>query len=232
MHQFVYFIPNVVFNDENQQEQIIASAGLSDRFPGGRAGRMAGKGPNDKPGFFFARDSTCCSYKPDLQTWSGPFGPGGYWIGYRTDAPPGPEDLARDKQFKGHWVELADGNGWLIPAASMAPCTMVMKDGAVEMKPQAMRQKLWAIVEENRDLFWGTEKDGKYEPGEGIEGPKVMGIAAILLGANYLISRSPEEELSVLGLISTENNEEVIQALFDMPNLLARAQKKTEASEA
>ena len=232
MRQFVYFIPDVVFGDENQQEQILESAGLSDRFPGGRGGRMAGKGPNGENGFFFARDSTCCSYKPDEQTWSGPFGKGGYWIGFRTDAPPGPEDLARAKQYKGHMVELADGNEWLIPAASMAPCVMVMKDGAVEMKPQAMREKLWAIVEENRDLLWGTEKDGKYKEGEGIDAPVVMGIAATCLGANYLISLSPEEELSALGLITTGNNEEMIQALFDMPNVLVRAQKKTEASEA
>lgn len=234
MRQFVYFVPDVVFGSENQQEQIFDAAGLSDRFPGGRAARLAGKGPNDKQGFFFARESIGCKYRPDEQTWSGPFGTGGYWIGFRTDAPPGPGDLARGEQVNGSIRELQDGNAWLIPCARLAPTGFVVVENKLQIQSLEKHQRLWAHVEWLCDRFnkdTGVFELDVAEPDEGSDSAEARNAAMVkfierasdILATNYLVSADPNQETSALRLFTSDNLFGIFFALMDMG-----AEKKTD----
>lgn len=57
----------------------------------------------------------------DKQTWyeapaSVEHEKGRYWLGWYTDHPPAPADLAMTEQYGGGWVQLGDNREWLIPA--------------------------------------------------------------------------------------------------------------------
>ena len=46
---------------------------------------------------------------------------GRFYFGHEPNRPVTPTDLARRKQFAGHWRQLADGQNWVIPVASKLP---------------------------------------------------------------------------------------------------------------
>ncbi|HEY0982673.1 hypothetical protein [Schlesneria sp.] len=64
-------------------------------------------------------------YFPDRQRWiEGP----GYQIGFWTDSPCAPADLARPSLFPGYEIELGDGHKWRVPCAADLPTTLRMVD--------------------------------------------------------------------------------------------------------
>lgn len=213
MGQFIYFIPG----QTNDTGNVVADAGLADRVGDNRCA-SGGQGPDGAAGVFVSPNSTTAFYKPDEQTWSGTFGDAGYWIGFARDDRPGPADLVRPRQMRGALVELLDGNEWLIPAAVHAPCSLTQKNGQVVQTPLELSQRLWAIITDIGPQFLKPES-------EGLLFVDCLPVVAELLAVNYRVSPDPEQEVSALELISTDNVNAVLLALMD---LSPEAEKKTE----
>lgn len=63
-------------------------------------------------------DAPAGLYEPNKQTW---IAQSGWKLGWYTERPPRPVDLARAEQFGGHAVILGDGHEWMVCRALMAP---------------------------------------------------------------------------------------------------------------
>lgn len=63
-------------------------------------------------------------YEPNAQTWKPIKGEDdiAYWIGWYTDAKPGPMQLARQHGLGGRSVRLADGQEWIVPVVYLVNC--------------------------------------------------------------------------------------------------------------
>lgn len=172
----------------------------------------------------------------------------GYWVGFERDAPPGPEELARQKQLAGHWVELADGKRWLAPVARLP----IGEEGVPALprvvKLGADRAKTMTVVASHRWLwdeacaFWdewaavcdeaAPQREEFTWVARSTEGRIVTRIdscfdlACRALAVNYRLGPA---EVSVLGLVTSENAADVPLALVDWPSDVELA-KKAEAS--
>lgn len=222
MGQLIYFIPVDVATQVTSE--VLADVGLSDRFPVEDINKTRGKGPGDVDGWLIARGQASPLYKPDQQTWVGPFGK--YHIGFNNDDRPAPADLQRGKLLTGQWVELLDGNKWLVPTARQAPCAMVFEGGGTKYEPLEVARKLLALAEEMAPICCGTEGDGT------ATNERLGRIAAECLSVNYFISDDPEQELSALRLLSTENLRDILYALIDMRSIQDAAEEAAKGSDA
>lgn len=163
----------------------------------------------------------------------------GLWIGW-AGTPPGPEQLARPKQLRGHWVDLADGRPWLTPVAR----------GWVEEDEQLR----WYIALPRRST---CDPAGAWQPGPVVEryaglwalgerwlpfrlavatgsldaAPDILPVgygelhdaAAAALGENYRIGKA---ECAALGLLTEEAAWAVLDAVCDWPTRLEWLKKK------
>lgn len=135
MASFLLFFPN---SAGRSVRSLLESADMLDFLPGaaqasvvldGVSGTLIGWG--DRIGV-----------EPDRQTWGEDCG--GYRVGFWVDANVTPEDLAKPDQFSGYRAVLADGNEWVIPAASMLPTSLVRD-----------KSKHWKRVRKPQfDQFW------------------------------------------------------------------------------
>ncbi len=130
--QFIYFFPDEMVVTPAS----LTEAGLLSIISTPRSGEITGsflsgqvtKGPSGRRGVLVAStegsDQVDLRYEADKQTWYPPptpdedYGhPCGYWIGFWTDDPPTPADLARPDRIEGLEVTMADKRQWLVPIA-------------------------------------------------------------------------------------------------------------------
>ena len=135
MH-FQLFFPNA----GPDTGQALRKAGLPDFVDGatscqvvisGQPGLLVGWGPS-------------VGYAPEVQRWiDGP----GYRIGFWTDKPCLPEELARGSLFPGYRMSLADGNLWIVPAASELPTNIRLVDSKWTHVRKPQFDEYWARSE-------------------------------------------------------------------------------------
>lgn len=116
MNAFLYYVPGHTQQIITPADVVKAKLGYA--FPKGTpaiCNAMPGTGPDGNVGAIWT-NSERYQYVKDAQVWEQHEGDG-YWVGYWKDAKPGPDGLLRDKPLDGEYVELADGNLWLVPRA-------------------------------------------------------------------------------------------------------------------
>lgn len=208
---------------------------------------IIGAGPGGNPGKLFGagrwlHDGTGLGYFPDRQTWVGPT-TDGVWIGFANDAPPTPEELARETQLRGHLVRLADGNNWLVPVAraftdgrwtSSLPRKLAY-DTATQTwtydKPEMRFQPLWDIASKWMDyISQGGEKDdeGNVETVVDVSVAEAAQLCSDVLSFNYCVGPL---ECSQLGLFNDSTVVELLNAVVDMPTLNAWLKKKDQRTQ-
>lgn len=202
--------------------------------------RRSQKGPADGPCVLVSDlDAKRVVYKPDEQTWIESIDKK-YMLGVWNDQRPGPLELARDRQLRGHSVMLADGNNWLVPViraidgGSRLPASLILGDkGQVVCLPEvgyselsASTEALWRDFE--IELGWTPETE-KLTEAERLELCKLDAAARLILAAKVLNLnyRVGIDELNLLRLISTTNLSQILQAILDWPTFeVMEADKK------
>jgi hypothetical protein len=172
-------------------------------------------------------------YIPKEQTWTHiesvktEVFPDGFWIGY--DKLPKPPELERKNKISGHLVKLGDGNQWEIPVARLYTgepmVSQVLKldpsSGKMLMEIEGKYKRIWEIACEYYELRVGAYEANadnfKYTFSD------IFDLCAEIMGANYVIGKW---EISLMGLVNTENLREILEALIDMPRIWETFGKK------
>ena len=151
-------------------------------------------------------------YYKDRQTWTeGPDGK--YWIGYYTSAKPGPDDLCRDEQIKGHATPMRDGAKWVVPAVRLAGGGTGLPQGlGLDAKRNVVIEDLpeYADIQTGADLIfaWANEERGA------LDWPEATRIVGRCLGLNYFVD---EYECVALKLFTKGNLAKCAYAIIDQP---------------
>lgn len=165
-------------------------------------------------------------YYPDRQTWT-KFGD--IWFGYGSDTTPA--SLRRlTPLIDGFDIELGDGNVWVAPRIGIpssdvcwVPQTMgVNGSGEFELRVIDAYADAWKMAGEMLDVFFDrrditTEQSYEY--------------CTRCLALNYRVG---PQELSALGVLTTENYPEVFRAAFDgelIQELFLKTQNDSVAEE-
>lgn len=146
-------------------------------------------------------DPLTWSYDPSSQTWLEMRTPGcerAYWIGWETERPPTPEDLARPRQYRDYSFEDAAGRRWGVPTArSDSRVTSVPAqygfdaNGAMRLHVAPEFESLWQLSGEVLDHLRDVAKQDE----------RWCVMAAIrTLAVNYRVSPASLEVLRTLGL--------------------------------
>jgi hypothetical protein len=181
---------------------------------------------------------------PDKQTWRKKPGRE-VWVGFYTDDPPKPSDLARKNQLAGHPVTLLDGEQWLCPlirqygeedgelrwSAAVPQVSTLNEDGAWTVGEIVGQYKpIWETAcrwqEELEKALLGTEDD---EDGLVVTFTDAHEAAAEALAVNYVLG---PVECSLCGLFTASAVARVLNAIVDWDCQLEWATKKNgEASD-
>jgi hypothetical protein len=231
MNTFIYAIPG----GNPVTEQILKAAGLADIFDGQVTQR-------DYKGTFFEGEPVvlfvpedCPADKarchPEKQTWQ-KSADGKYWVGIDNETVPGEVDLSRKKQFEGHLVKLGNGEKWLIPIArrfgrgSALPKALILGS-----KGELMTEELpeYAEFSAQVERFWeyfiaavNKESSREMTPQEQWQ---------LLVRAMQLNYRITAEGISLLKLVTTENFNEILEAIIDIPTVMKIAAEENKKKE-
>lgn len=224
MH-FLYAIPNCNSVNEKKLEE----AGLMNIFEDIKPNfsqRYTAQGPGEKDCTLLCigNDATQLYFKPAEQDWQQSLNER-YYIGFYKNNKPTERELRREIQLEGHDVKLGDGEKWLIPVAREFPVGIVLpqslmlgKNGEVisgGILPQYAQfgmkaEKVWE--EFKVGISQAKQKDEmKLTLSEGME------FAIDALAFNYYVGT---EEVNLLELITSQNLQEIIEAVIDMPAVL------------
>lgn len=178
------------------------------RGPDGRSGCVFWCGPR----MSFTPDIKWTYYAPAEQTWTRISE--SVWAGIWTVNPPKPADLERRDMIRGHLVRLGDDNDWLIPVARRItaepalPRAMTWDGDTWQVGDVLPRyRELWDFAVKIHDCIVGTEDGAPTLEDE-------CNMAAKTIGYNYRVGMG---EISLLGLLTTQNEGEVLKALIDWP---------------
>ncbi len=240
MAQPLYFLPDLresAAKDVALRKQILKERGLLEVFADvpmveQPLAELTGRGPGDKSGCMLYYQTPSgdiprrAGYYPSEQSWT-PVGDGSLlWIGVDTAEPPKPEEMARKKRHNGYWVELGDGNKWLVPVirrpddSTELPADMVWDSAGRLIKPiKAAYQAYWNETAEVAAYFF---EDAELSEGRALE------LAIRALSLNYRYDRTAH---NILRAVDTATWPLVIGCTVDLPksDALADAQKKMNA---
>ncbi len=236
MAGFIYFVDGMT---PACRESELDKIGLRYAFPSTPDVRQACNGPGNQSGRVLARPGVSgrVGYFPDQQTWI-PSENEQFWIGWENGAKPTPADLARDDQIPGEFVEMADGNEWLIPTAR----DFQEVDGFAEwytLLPQKMQRRYgeWIqgdVIDRHRDLWIAAEECwneclSAMSSGSGLL--ISMDCAVTALQTNYHVGF---DEVSELGLLTSTGPHlmGIVNALTGLSKYMHWAQKKTSGNGA
>ena len=154
-------------------------------------------------------------YYPKKQTW---FQWKNYWIGFKTDNPPAPEDLEREKMVEGLKVPLSDGKKWIVPAARYleeGTCfehnLIMMPSGELVKEILAKYKPFWLRAGEMLEAW---RKDELEEHEEKIMSDlNIWDFSAQALGLNYRINHAG---ISAMKLFSDKNHVHVAGAAIGL----------------
>ena len=198
-------------------------------------------GPDGKSGLIFGpADTPRLGYYANEQTWW-PVPDRPYWIGWQTDAQPGPEDLARKSQLAGIPLTLADGNKWVIPLAqhwdgqTQLPVIYRLGKGGVEKDVVPALKPFQEAVQKFLDVWKAALEKGE-EPT--YPDDELFDLAGLALSLNYKIGRW---EALALGLLQSSRYADmssvwdVCSATFNWQGVMAAlatmAEKKRDPEE-
>lgn len=231
MGQFVYYLPG---------KRNVTEAELSQWLPQieparGYCQRFTAVGPDGKGGMLVAGRQAAgeVQHDADCQTWI-ECENGTFWLGYKTEAKPTPDDLARDDQISGHWVDMADGSRWHVPilrvieSGTILPHMHIISltpDGkwVSLLRPEFIElgQRVLSAWDQFRAALGFSEaEEGNVE----ISFEAEMDLVVDGLRLNYRVSKW---EVAAMGLLNALSLRRVVEALLDLPSLKAMAQKKT-----
>jgi hypothetical protein len=248
MPSFLYFIPG---RHAGLSPKDLAAVGLAYAFDGpiSQQDLLPGGGPNGTGGMLLAPGDHCLpnrlSYQPAEQEW---VEQAGFWLGRWKGETITPADLLRRKPLDGHAVELADGQSWLCPMARShldeggvarwqhtLPCGVALGEDRKWHPggPVPRYRRLWQICES----WWNVRMASAASLPEGAKTVSfdfdgAYAAACECLAANY---RLGPDEASLLGLFDSDSARNILDALIDMPGLIALSQemeKKTDSRQA
>lgn len=244
MAQPLYFLPGLrkaAVDSVPLMRGVLKERGLTDVFADVAhehicVNELTGRGPGDKSGCVICYQTPSGSiprrlgWYPKEQSWT-PVGDGSLlWIGLDTAEPPGPDDLARRTAYGGYWIELADGNEWLVPlirrpdGTTRLPCDLIWDASGCCVQPIKPRyQAFWESTAEVHTWFVIDEDGRAIINAHDIE--RALGLAVSALSINYRIGRN---EQNIVRMIDAENYRIVLGATIDLPKTqdVIQAQKK------
>jgi hypothetical protein len=233
MRGLIYYLPGR--RQANREDLVAAGLGYALEREGGPSCAACEKGPDGAAGCVFSLPGLD-GQAPGVQAiaagvhWQRIPGSAA-WVGFNSEAPPGPADLVRRKSLDGHRVELADGQQWLVPVARAV-------DGSSRL-PQRLSWdgRTWApgdVLPRYAELFAAACRAWDSIFGAAMDGEAITllteeaDVAALALACNYRIGPA---EISLLGLFDTDSQAEVIKALLDWPLVVEVCKKKLPAEE-
>lgn len=216
MAGFIYYRPGPGLMNISEARKI----GLGYAFDGGTpAGANDIFGPDGGRGAIFADSKRIgqqsITYAPKVQTWRKLPEINNVWAGFYNDFRPTPLDLERPSFLDGKTIQLADGHSWTIPVvrrfnesvgfADNLPRSIDLDEngkwiyGPIVQKHSA----LWAAVGKFLDNLFDAigkakETDGTNEIETEYTISDELDTVALLLGANYVVSKA---EIAALGLL-------------------------------
>ena len=209
MARFQIFIPS---NPESDAEPTLESVGLQ-HLGNGDAKLITG--PDGKQGKLFAwldPRKARMDYAPEKQTWianleDGDLKTGSYYVGIWNDDPPTEQDLRRHDHRRGRFVELGNGEKWIVTT----PHTL-------ERYPQCVDGKLvWCVDEEYNWLSTELERMRESIETDGehqyliFDTERDFLFLCRLLAINYLMT---PEVCVLLKLVSEHQVKEMVAALI------------------
>ena len=227
---FLYYIPGATYAGLNAS--LLHACGLGATFSDLLANpaplmtrvqcrQVHANGPDGGSGVIIAHQAAAGSadsdqiigMQADSQTWVA-CKDGDFWLGRRRGWSPTPNDLERPRGSgftAGYDVPLGDGQIWTVPT--------VRKIGRVAALPQSMQMDLatgefqlailqryaaaWEASGEIFDHVFSTR---------GLLWARAFKLCVDMLSLNYRVS---EYEVSLLGLITTDNYQEIYEAVVD-----------------
>lgn len=178
------------------------------------------------------------TYQPELQAWheaarDGDLEPGRYWLGFWKDNPPGPVYLQRGDESEvidGNWVQLHDGDLWLIPVAEFAPhrLTVDKQTGNECEQPAKEHREFVAAANELYAWFLGKGFQEVVSKEFRVVVPNGLSFAAMALAKNYRVNR---DLVDALGLIAEHEAFAVANVACGLAAVADFAQKKTPLRE-
>ena len=203
-------------------EALLDKLGLGGVMPRGclQGGQVAG--PHGTTGTLIGTDRPL-RYDADDQMWY-PAPERAYWVGWPTDAPPGPGDLIRPKFVTGQVLRLGDGNDWICPTARLYDGMAALPvrfgldaDGNDAAEVVREYADLWSMAQE---IWTGAiaELQAPDSDESGMDPERVIEIAHAALAANYRLNPTI---IKALGLLTTENIHEIVRILVDFGSFRA-----------
>ncbi len=227
--QLSYFLPNETLDGfEAAWQQKLRAAGIAESLVDVRRLGMLARcevksGPGGFDGLVIAplraddgEPPELLGYFEDRQTWVDPFDQGKVWIGWQTDAPPTPEDLRRTTPLAlpGYELELANGQTWHVPVISSQERLGALHQrltfdasGKARAAVAARHESLWEESAEIADAYFVHGR---------VDWSRVGTFCARCLGLNYRVSVA---EQNVLGIFELAHVSQLLDALFDRPQL-------------
>ncbi len=215
-----YYVPNLESKDVDREWQdSLSRFGLADRFENRPYAGNVGKGPDGGSGCFVAAEAAP-GYHGDNQEWH-EFDR--FWIGWRKDQRPTPEDLQRAEMLPGVPTLLGDGQAWVLPVVTQLPKAWKIAGGKWESADKPGMDHVRELAERIREGWERTNEAAerwlraleafRVDPTESMQteaeaagrnaaatmrdiGP---GIAVEILALNYRIG---PEEVSAFGTLS------------------------------
>jgi hypothetical protein len=220
------FIPNKSGNSPDYLREV----GLGDllRLDAGDSGPQSidvvANGPGNQRGsvFYWLGSESHPGYHPQSQTWVAAkldkqrqLPAGRFWLCLDGATP---DTLVRDESCRlaGYFVELADGNRWVVPNGMLLPMRPALDDTGSIVKLPA--RKFEAI--HNRTLWALSAIEALHRQGTEIPYAESVVYAAEMLSLNYRVNL---EICDALGLFDDQNIGRILFCSTDRDRLLAIA---------
>jgi len=196
--QFLYYLPGKPMNLTHGD---LLAAGLRYAFPEDAYTRTEVKeGPAQGRGALVAdKRVKRLGYYPAEQTWLRGRPAAEFWVGWQTDDPPAPEDLARETAIGTAIAPLGDGRKWLIPRAQLFPegtelpeIRHMAEDGSIVRRVAPQHEQLLLMADA---VATALRDETKIPPDQEWK------ICVEALRVNYRVSNT---EIDALGLLSDE----------------------------
>lgn len=234
---FIYFLPGGPAT--LSATEAVAQAGWPDI-----ARRLAGgcsSGPGDfagESGVFLRARGELIRVDKEKQCWEKVIPDEGspYWIGFDLEDPPGPVDLAKEKQLWGTDLVLGDGQSWLVPAIhspqandSLVPRRMVYRNGQFRHSETTDYEEVCRQAARFWDIFFADKPTPEKLPEE----MECFTFFADILAVNYHVGPI---EVGMLGLFEANPlwfQNDFLPAVFGITELMRQMkQKKRESGSA
>lgn len=146
------------------------------------------------------------------------------WIGYYRDNKPKPKDFLRKDYIDGYYLELADGNQWVIPVARrfQQGCLLPkgMKMVVAGRVDEFVIEKYMPLQRIAEQLFvhFGLDEEKEFHKEDGFlcDDASFFTTCVEVLSTNYNLDF---RDVSILKLFTTDNTIDILKLVIDMPHV-------------